>query len=98
MKVNIIISWACAEFTRRNDTSNKEERAMGCLREVLAEGEGYAIVGCSCGAYYLQIGEASVRISSERFTRLARDMASVSAGQRPCRVHVLRPTARSEGN
>lgn len=68
---------------------------MGCRRELLVEGDGYAVVGCSCGAYYLQLGEVSLRISGERFERLARDLSAVVAGPAvPApQVHLLRPLA-----
>lgn len=81
LKFKIIISVSRATLTGRGESHAKEGIEMGCHRELLAEGEGYGIVGCSCGAYYLQIGEVSLRLSNERFQSLAREMSRVGAGR-----------------
>jgi hypothetical protein len=53
---------------------------MPCRREVLIEGDGHTVVRCSCGTYYLQIGEVAVRLTGERFVRLSRDLELVASG------------------
>jgi hypothetical protein len=71
---------------------------MGCSRDLLAEGDGYAIVGCSCGAYYVQVGEASLRLPAERFARLAEAMAAIAAGLGTRKVQWFRRAGEPDGN
>jgi hypothetical protein len=96
LKVNVIIS----DSVGTSEHTTEEENEMGCRRELLANGEGYAIAKCSCGAYALQIGEVSLRLNSERFRDLAQAMGQVveeAVGERSVPALEVLPLPRMTG-